>query len=202
MGKSREDLTPPTNRLASAIRLANESIHEAGESRPSTNGMGSTVVAVQLTGNILSIAHVGDSRIYLFRDGALQQLTVDHSLVMEQVRKGMLTLEQAEHSELSNVIVRALGAEKEVAVDLDEHWVREGDQFLLCSDGLTRMIPDQGIAQVLAESPTAQKSAERLVEIANDSGGRDNVTVIVGRLKLIPRWKRWKVVRFFLGGNR
>jgi PPM family protein phosphatase len=199
VGTYRGELSPQTNRLASAIRLANWAIFEAGESRVSHSGMGSTVVAVELSGDLLSIAHVGDSRVYRFRDGTLRQLTQDHSLVMEQVRQGKMTLEQAENSEWSNVIIRALGAEPDVAVDLLELPVEERDQFLLCSDGLTRMIPDEGIAEVLATASTARKASERLVEIANRNGGKDNVTVIVVRLKARPRWRRWKLTRLLLG---
>ena len=203
VGENEEKFSPQTNRLGSGIRMANQAIREAAESSPSKTGMGSTVVAAWIRGNILGIAHVGDSRIYLFRDGALQQLTQDHSLVMEQVRKGLMSLEQAEHSEMSNVIVRALGADAAVMVDLDEMWVKEGDQILLCSDGLIRMVPDEGIAQVLAEAESAQRASDRLVEIANDNGGEDNVTVIVGRLKASSRWGGLgKLARNLFGGNR
>lgn len=203
VGDVQPEFATQTNRLASAIRLSNNAIREAAESRPSERGMGSTVVASRVAGNVLSIAHVGDSRIYLYRQGQLQQLTQDHSLVMEQVRKGILTLEEAAHSTIANVIMRALGAEKTVKVDLDEIWVQEDDQFLLCSDGLTRMVADEGIAQVLAEARTAQQAADRLVEIANDNGGEDNVTVVVGRLKPSGLWKRFKkMAASFLGGKR
>jgi serine/threonine protein phosphatase PrpC len=201
-GESREEFSPATNRLASGIRLSNQAIREAARSSAATSGMGSTVVAARITGNILSIAHVGDSRIYLFRDGELQQLTEDHSLVMEQMRQGLISREQAEQSPLGNVIIRALGAEPAVVVDVDEVWVKEGDQVLLCCDGLTRMVSDQGIAQVMAEAGSAQQAADRLVEIANEKGGEDNVTVIVGRLKP-SRWSGWrKLKRLLFGGNR
>ena len=203
VGDLQEEFSPQTNRLGSGIRLSNQAIREAAESSPSKSGMGSTVVAAWITGNVLGIAHVGDSRIYLLRDGNLQQLTLDHSLVMEQVRKGLMSREEAEKSSLSNVIVRALGAEPTVKVDVDEMWVKEGDQILLCSDGLTRMVSDEGIGQVLAEATSAQQASDRLVEIANDNGGEDNVTVIVGRLKAYSRWNGLrKLARFLFGGNR
>ena len=202
-GENREEFAPQTNRLASGIRLSNDAIREAAESNAAQTGMGATVVAARILDHVLSIAHVGDSRIYLFREGTLQQVTQDHSLVMEQVRKGMITLEEAEHHKMSSIIMRALGAEPTVKVDLDEIWVNEGDQVLLCSDGLTRMVSDEGIAQVLAEAETAQRAADRLVEIANDNGGEDNVTVIVARLKPPERWTVWKAfIRLFAGGNR
>jgi serine/threonine protein phosphatase PrpC len=203
VGTFDEQYSPVTNRLASGIRLSNQAIREAAESSPATIGMGSTVVAAQITGSVLSIAHVGDSRIYLLRGGVLQQLTRDHSLVMEQVRKGLITVEEAERSDVANVILRALGAEPTVKVDMDELWVQEGDQILLCSDGLTRMVSDAGIAQVLSEAHSAQQACERLVEIANDNGGDDNVTTVVGRLKPSSRWVEWmNRVRSLWGGNQ
>ena len=203
VGAYRQELSPETNLLASGIRLSNQVIHEAAESSPTQCGMGSTVVAALVTENVLSVAHVGDSRLYLCRDGSLQQLTQDHSLVMEQVRKGLITREQAEHSELQNVIVRALGALPTVDVDLDQRSVVPGDLILLCSDGLTRMVSDSEIARILAEAPTAQLASDRLVEIANDCGGEDNVTVIVARLKPNSLWHELrKRARKFLGGCR
>ena len=203
VGAYRQDLSPETNRLASGIRLSNEVIHAAAESNPSQSGMGSTVVAAFVTENVLSIAHVGDSRIYLCRDGSLEQLTQDHSLVMEQVRKGLITREQAEHSDLGNVIVRALGSLPTVEVDLDERRMVPGDQILLCSDGLTRMVSDPKIAQILAEARTAQRASDRLVETANDCGGEDNITVIVARLKPASLWHALrKRVKTFAGRSR
>lgn len=203
IGEYRPEFSEASNRLASGILLSNQVIHEAAGQQPSTTGMGSTVVAARLNGNVLSIAHVGDSRIYLFHEGELRQLTQDHSLVMEQVRRGLLSREEAEQSELSNVIMRALGAEETVQADLDEHWVNEGDQILLCSDGLTRMASDEQIAAILAEPRPPQQACERLVELANELGGEDNVTVVLVRLlppTLLSRWT--KALRSILGGNR
>ena len=203
VGEHQPEFSAGTNRLGSAIRLSNQAIHEAAEQKSSTVGMGSTVVAAQLTGNVLSIAHVGDSRIYLFREGELRQLTQDHSLVMEQMRQGLISREEAEQSELSNVIMRALGAEPHVQVDLDELWVNEGDQILLCSDGLTRMVSNAQIVPVLAEPFTAQQACERLVELANEFGGEDNVSVILVRLLPSPPPSWWKrALRSIAGGNR
>jgi len=200
-GPYHEEFSVQTNRLASAIRISNKAIHEAANSAAETNGMGSTVVAVQVSGNVMSVAHVGDSRVYLFRNGQLRQLTEDHSLVHEQVRQGLISAEEAERSELANVILRALGAEPTVVADLDELWVGVKDQILLCSDGLTRMVPDAQIAQALATDQTPQEAADRLVEMANESGGEDNTTVIVARLLPPARgWRRWR--RFFKGGDR
>ncbi|MSO19157.1 MAG: Stp1/IreP family PP2C-type Ser/Thr phosphatase [Acidobacteria bacterium] len=192
-GEYREEFTPLTNRLASAVRISNEVIYGHAMKDASTAGMGATVVAGQIRENILSIAHVGDSRIYLFRGRQLQQLTQDHSLVMEQVRQGLMSVEQAEESDLANVILRALGAEPTVQVDLDELWIGAGDQLLFCSDGLTRMVTEQQISAVLAQITNPQQAADKLVELANDKGGEDNTTVIVVRMMPSPSsgWRKW-----------
>ncbi|HWP84422.1 MAG TPA: Stp1/IreP family PP2C-type Ser/Thr phosphatase [Terriglobia bacterium] len=200
-GPGLEDFSPQTNRLLSGIRLSNKAIYEAASASPATSGMGSTVVAVQIDGNLMSLAHVGDSRVYLFRNGNLRQLTEDHSLVREHVRQGLMSSEEAQQSELSNVILRALGAEPSVVADLDEIWVGVGDEVLLCSDGLTRMVPDEQIARFLSGRHTAQEAADGLVELANQNGGEDNITVILIRLLPPVRgWRRW--LQFFRGGNR
>ena len=199
-GMYQEVFSAQSNRLASGIRLSNRAIFEAASKGDSVSGMGSTVVAVQVSGNVMSVANVGDSRVYLLRNGELRQLTEDHSLVREQVRQGLISAEEAERSELSNVILRALGAEPAVEVDLDEVWVGANDQVLLCSDGLNRMVPDAEIAKVLSSAPTAQDAADRLVELANEKGGEDNTTVIVARLQPSPAgWRRW--LRWFKGGD-
>ena len=192
-GEYREEFTAQTNQLASAVRLANEAIYAHATKDSATAGMGATVVAGQIQESILSIAHVGDSRIYLFRGRQLQQLTQDHSLVMEQVRQGLMSVEQAEESDLANVILRALGAEPTVQVDVDELWVGPGDQILFCSDGLTRMVTESQISTVLAQITSPQQAADRLVELANEKGGVDNTTVIIVRLMPAPvsRWKKW-----------
>ena len=200
-GVYQDVFSAQSNRLASGIRVSNRAIFEAASEGASVNGMGSTVVAVQISGNVMSVANVGDSRVYLLRNGELRQLTEDHSLVREQVRQGLISVAEAERSELSNVILRALGAEPSVEVDLDEVWVGARDQVLLCSDGLTRMVPDAEIAKVLSSAPTAQDAADRLVELANQKGGEDNTTVIVARLLPSPSgWRRW--MRWFKGGDR
>lgn len=184
-----------TNQLGSAVRRANRVIWETAQNHTSQRGMGATVVAALLRHPVLSIAHVGDSRIYLLRAGEFRQLTQDHSLVMEQVRRGLISPEEAERSEMQNIIVRALGAEENVEVDLDEILVTPGDQLLLCSDGLTRMVPDAGIAQVVGESGSPQQACDRLVEIANDNGGEDNITVILLSVKESPRRGLWSWLR-------
>jgi len=177
----RPDVSERTNRLASAVTLANRKIFESASSDPERRRMGATLVAVWLQGERVSLVHVGDSRAYLLRGGSLDQLTADHSLVAEQVRRGVLTPQEAETSQLQSVLIRALGSEERVEVDVDEHILLEGDTLLLCSDGLTRMVCDPEIASTLMTVELAQDAAERLVDLANEYGGLDNVAVIVVR---------------------
>ena len=171
-----------TNSLVRAIEMANREIHEQGMRDPGCRGMGSTIVAAHICGTRLSLAHVGDSRAYLFRAQALQQLTSDHSLVAEQVRHGLMSHQQAAVSELQSVLTRALGTEENVTVDADEIELFIGDSLLLCSDGLTRMVPENEIASILTQIPSVRIAAERLVSRANEHGGQDNITVIVIRM--------------------
>jgi PPM family protein phosphatase len=188
-GTGPPGLSEKTQRLLSAVRLANRKIHESSVADPEHRGMGATITAVWIEGPRLSVAHVGDSRVYLLRAGGLLQLTQDHSLVAEQVRRGMLTPQQAEISDMQSVLLRALGAQADVDVDAEEHALIEHDVLLLCSDGLTRMVSDPEIASTLALEEDPQRAADRLVELANEYGGQDNVTVIVVRLE--PRSNGW-----------
>ena len=170
-----------TKRLSSAVHLANKSIYDSAQAHPEQHGMGATLTAAWIDGSKLSIAHVGDSRAYLLRSGNLQQLTSDHSLVDEQVRRGILTPAEAERSEMQSVLLRALGAHLEIEVDAEEHTLFGRDVLVLCSDGLTRMVTEPEIAGTLQAEPDPAKAAARLVELANEQGGADNVTVLVVR---------------------
>jgi serine/threonine protein phosphatase PrpC len=181
-----------TRRLATAVHLANKSIYESAQAHPEQHGMGATLTAGWIDGPRLSLAHVGDSRAYLLRSGALQQLTSDHSLVAEQVRRGILTLAEAERSEMQSVLLRALGAHPEIEVDAEEHTLFGRDILLLCSDGLTRMVTEPEIAGTLQAEPDAVRAAERLVELANEQGGADNITVVVIRVGSESKgWFSW-----------
>ena len=171
-----------TRRLSSAVHLANRSIFESAQKHPEQRGMGATLTAAWIDGERLSISHVGDSRAYLLRSGNLQQLTSDHSLVAEQVRRGILTPAEAERSEMQSVLLRALGAHAEIEVDSEEHAVFGGDVLLLCSDGLTRMVTEPEIAGTLQSELDPAKASERLVDLANEQGGADNVTAVVVRV--------------------
>ena len=201
-GEPRPDLSEKTNRLASAVHLANRKIHEAAHSHSARRGMGATVLAAWLDGRRLSLVHVGDSRAYLLRAGALEQLTVDHSLVAEQVRRGILTPQQADTSTLQSVLTRALGTHEEVEVDADEHLLLDGDALVLCTDGLTRMVTDPEIASTLLTYPGAQAAADRLVALANDYGGEDNVTVVVLCIELGSNGPLAWLRRWFPGSER
>jgi protein phosphatase len=195
-GDRNASLSEKTNRLASAVRLANRKIHEAATANVAQQGMGATIIAGWVEEHRISLAHVGDSRAYLLRSGSLDQLTMDHSLVAEQVRRGILTPQQADESEMQSVLIRALGTQPEVEVDADEHALLNGDAVVFCSDGLTRMVTDPEIASTLLTEPDPQKAAERLVALANENGGEDNVTVIVMHVlptanNLAARVRRW-----------
>lgn len=171
--------TPQTNRLGSAIRLANQTIHDAGQSQPDHAGMGTTVVSAVISGQVLSIAHVGDSRMYLIRTGTIQPLTRDHSLVGEQVRRGLLTEEQAECSSNRHILTRALGISQDVQVEMNEIRLLEGDTLLLCSDGLTGGVKPPEILRAISSEQEPQAACKRLVTMSNAAGGEDNTTVIL-----------------------
>lgn len=181
-----------TRRLSSAVHLANKGIFDSAQKNPEQHGMGATLTAAWINEAAISIAHVGDSRAYLLRSGTLQQLTSDHSLVAEQVRRGILTPAEAERSEMQSVLLRALGAHPEIEVDAEEHMLFGRDILLLCSDGLTRMVTEPEIAGTLQAEPDPTKAAQRLVDLANDQGGADNVTVIVVRADSESKgWFSW-----------
>ena len=151
--------------------------------------MGSTIVAALVRGHSLTIGHVGDSRIYLVRQGAIQQLTQDHSLVMEQVRLGYITQEQAEKSELQNVILRALGADMEVEADVEDLVAMPGDMLLMTSDGLTRHVRDDEILEMIHGSRGLEDACNRLIQAAKERGGDDNITCLLLRIVERPWYK-------------
>ncbi|HET8813829.1 MAG TPA: Stp1/IreP family PP2C-type Ser/Thr phosphatase [Solirubrobacterales bacterium] len=176
---------PPERALEETIEGANRTIHELARKDPSLAGMGTTVTAaiVDLESEEVAIGHVGDSRAYRFRNGRFEQLTRDHSLVEEMRRKGQLTDAQAEDHPQRSIITRALGPEPEVQVDLQTVPAQHGDVFLICSDGLTTMLDDEKIAQVLTRATSLQAALRTLVDEANRAGGRDNITVVAFRLE-------------------
>jgi len=177
------NISSRTRRLKNAVAQANFQIFQSAQKNPEQRGMGATITALWLKDTLLSIAHVGDSRAYLLRNGNLQQLTNDHSLVAEQVRRGLITPQQAEESEMQSVLLRALGAHPEVEIDVDEVEIIPRDVLLLCSDGLTRMVTEPEIAGALQAEMVPSAAAERLIALANENGGIDNITVIVVRFE-------------------
>jgi PPM family protein phosphatase len=172
-----------SNKLKTAIAIANDKIHGFAQEHPESRGMGTTVVATALNGPTLSIAYVGDSRAYLFRDGSLQLLTSDHSWVNEQVRLGHLSGEEAARHPFRNVITKALGTRDEAQPDLIEMTLKAGDLILLCTDGLNSMTDDAHIAAAATAEPDPHILCRKLIDLANESGGEDNITVIA--LKMV-----------------
>jgi serine/threonine protein phosphatase PrpC len=189
---SSDNWSEKTRLLQNAVRAANLSIFESAQKNSEQRGMGATVTAAWVNDSKLSIAHVGDSRAYLLRSGSLQQLTNDHSLVAEQVRRGIISRQQAEESEMQSVLLRALGAHNEVEVDVDETAIYPGDVLLLCSDGLTRMVTEPEIAGTLQAETNPSAAAQKLIDLANENGGLDNITAIVARFQEESKgWLSW-----------
>jgi protein phosphatase len=162
-----------------AVNTANQAILTQAQRDPSLNGMGTTMVALVVLDNEAWVVNVGDSRCYRLRGDILEQITLDHSLVEEQVRLGRLTPSEALRSPLRNVITRALGTHSSVVPDCFQLDTVPGDLFLLCSDGLTRELPDEIIKPLLAEEGALEDRASRLIEAAKQAGGNDNITCIL-----------------------
>ena len=177
------DRLPPDERLHAIIQEANRRIYDRAHADSDFSGMGTTVTAALLTGGRVTIGHVGDSRAYRIRNGELEQLTDDHSLVGDLMRSGRLTPEEADAHPQRSVITRALGTDREVDVDTLAIEAEPGDLFLLCSDGLTTMVADDDILGILAAARTLDDAARALVRAANTEGGEDNVTVVLFRVE-------------------
>jgi protein phosphatase len=178
-GLPGEESDGAEQRLARAVHDANSEIHELSEADARRAGMGTTLTAAYVGRGHVAFAHVGDSRAYRLRGGELQRITEDHSLVEELLRQGRLTEEEAEEHPQRSIITRALGPESEVEVDTFSVPAADGDIFLICSDGLTSMVAEPALADILREAPDLATAAERLVDAALEAGGRDNVTVIL-----------------------
>lgn len=171
-----------SNRLCSAVILANQLISDTATNNTEWQGMGTTLVAAWLPDPdkpLLSIAHVGDSRAYLLRYGELKQLTRDHSLVEEQIQKGLISKEEANSSSFKNMITKALGFRQRVDADITETEIEPGDKLLLCSDGLNSMLTDKQILTILKLTGGLESSCQQLIRAANAKGGKDNITVII-----------------------
>jgi len=176
------EATDSHERVAHALRDANRAVYERTRTERDKLGMGSTVSALLLSETRYVVGHVGDSRIYLVRDGQMRQLTKDHSLVQEQVDAGLLTPEQARRHPQSNVITRCIGMADEIEPDVFDGAVRVGDAFLLASDGLTGMVEDRRIQQLLVSRAKPERIVDALIQEANVNGGNDNITAVVVRV--------------------
>jgi len=162
---------------------ANNAIYQAAQSQPQFSGMGTTLVVAVWCDNRVSVGHVGDSRLYRLRGEVLEQITRDHSLLQEQIDSGMITREQARHSQNKNLVTRAVGIDPEVETEVHTYPVQPGDIFMLCSYGLSDMVTDEDIQLTLSSlQANLPLAAQQLVQQANDNGGRDNISVILVRV--------------------
>lgn len=190
--KPANGVSPDSEMLVEAVKNANAAIHAASVDRPEHSGMGTTIVATVFHDNHLTVAHVGDSRLYRFRDGQLSQITEDHSMVQELLRRGLISPEEARTSANKNLVTRALGVDPLVQVDVDEHECRPGDIYLLCSDGLNDVLSDEDISALLVRFDADMEAATRgLIDEVNARGGPDNVSIVMvrtdGRFRRNPK---------------
>jgi len=170
---------PQTISLVEAVRHSNQFIYQEAQRDPRHAEMGTTIVGASLKQHIASVVHVGDSRAYLWHKGRLEALTRDHSLVEAQIGAGLLNRAESLHSAHQNILVRVLGREPEVDIDVNEVPVQPGDYLLLCSDGLTRMVTEAALADAISALRDPQRICDHLIEAANRNGGADNITVVV-----------------------
>ncbi|MBI5244669.1 MAG: Stp1/IreP family PP2C-type Ser/Thr phosphatase [Elusimicrobia bacterium] len=168
--------------LRSLVASANARVYEMGHTSPKNQGMGTTIVAVWADTRSMTVAHVGDSRAYLLHEGTLNRLTEDHSVIGEQLRKGLIKPQDAEKSPFASVLTRALGTEADVEIDVSNHVLSPGDMILMATDGLTRMVSDEDVAKVIRDADPPDVFVERLIRMALAAGGTDNVTVVAARV--------------------
>lgn len=161
------------------VENANLSIYNAANANAAYAGMGTTLVVGVFRNDKLLLGHIGDSRCYRLRNGQLQQITKDHSLLQEQIDAGLISLEQAAHSTIKNLVTRAVGVDDVVLLEVNEHSVQIGDLYLVCSDGLSDMVDDAAIARIVQSERDLEHKAAELVDTANANGGRDNISVIL-----------------------
>lgn len=169
--------------LMASAQHANQAVYDAAQSRAEYAGMGTTLVAALFHEDRVWVGHIGDSRAYRLRGGKLEQLSRDHSLLQEQIDAGLLTPEEAVYSMNRNLVTRAVGVEPQVELEVVGHDLRVGDTVLLCSDGLSDMLPDAAIAQVMRANDSLALAGQALVAAANAAGGRDNISVVLVRAK-------------------
>lgn len=170
--------------LQQQVAGANQAIFHAAESQSQYAGMGTTLVVAWFYDNLLTVGHIGDSRLYRYRAGEFKQITRDHSLLQEQIDSGMISPEEARFSQNKNLVTRALGVDAEVELEIHDYDVEVGDVYLLCSDGLNDMVGDDEIGEAIeALSSNLELAAEQLIQMANDNGGRDNVSVVLVKVR-------------------
>jgi len=198
--ESESGLSRPSVILRDAIHSANQLIYQTARTQPSYQGMGTTVVAALFFDNRVTIAHVGDSRLYRQRGDKLEQVTMDHSLLQELVHRGFYSAEEAHRAANKNYVTRALGVEPNVDVEIQESPVSKGEVYILCSDGLSDMVEDEDIHLTLTTfSANLDTVAKQLIQLANDNGGRDNVSVVMAsvldtfpaRTKIFHKFRGW-----------
>jgi protein phosphatase len=194
-----DDISPAGRHLWSAIQQANSAIFDAGQKNDLQQGMGTTIVAAFFHDDgLLTLAHAGDSRVYRVRNGGIEQLTQDHSLVAEQVRRGMMSAEQAERSELQNIIIRALGSEQTLEPEVQDLLALQGDVYLLATDGLTKLVKPESLKTII-EASSLDNACEQLIQAAKDQGGDDNITCLL--LRVVERPWYHKLFEFARSGG-
>ncbi|HVH87758.1 MAG TPA: Stp1/IreP family PP2C-type Ser/Thr phosphatase [Terriglobales bacterium] len=200
LGEFPADVSPAGRHLWSAIQGANAAIYDAGQTVNSQHGMGTTIVAASFQDGLLTLAHAGDSRAYRLRDGVVEQLTQDHSLVAEQVRRGMISAEQAEQSDLQNIIIRALGSEERLEPEIQDLIALRGDLYLLATDGLTKLVKSDAIKSILESSRSLDAACEDLIQAAKNKGGDDNITCLL--LRVVEEHWYQRLLNFGLSGGQ
>lgn len=195
-----DDISPAGRHLWSAIQQANSAIFDAGQKNDFQQGMGTTIVAAFFHDDgLLTLAHAGDSRVYRLRNAAIEQLTQDHSLVAEQVRRGMMSAEQAERSELQNIIIRALGSEQALEPDVQDLLALQDDIYLLATDGLTKLVKPDSLKAIIEGTRSLDNACEQLIQAAKDHGGDDNITCLL--LRVVERPWYHKLFDFARSGG-
>ncbi len=198
---SAEGVSYAHEAISALVSQSNSAIYHAAESQPQYAGMGTTLVMALFHDNRATVGHIGDSRLYRLRGDDFRALTRDHSLLQEQIDAGLITAEDARHSQNKNLVTRALGVDPVVETEIHDHEVLPGDIYLLCSDGLNDMVEDEEIALTLqALGANLDLAATQLIQMANDNGGRDNVSVILVKiLKEFPAARSWwaKLLNWF-----
>lgn len=184
-GELESSKSYPPAALARAVQSANLEIFDYASEHPENHGMGTTLTTVFIDDQVGLVGHIGDSRVYLVREGEIRQLTLDHSWVAERVRQGILTNDEAKRHRLRNVITNALGALPEVKLDLSHFEVQEGDRLLLCSDGINMLLSDESLLEILSSDATPDELTQRLMDEANKRGSPDNITAVVIEIKAV-----------------